>query len=230
LGPVIQPVGLKALLVHHSEDRKHSSHEVGWGRIPFEIDDLITCGAGVAHILYQGTLEPGKYVRVRIPVPNTPMQGKVTISATFCYATETDPQDIVNYTRAGLDVKFRPDRSKRTKREDGTLPEHPDTKAFFQLGVFNTEESLRRDAHQWEACVKRTRNFQAKTLNDPIFDIHYNARKGGHQYVSAKPIPYALVVSVIAKQVPELYDRIAQRYRTQLEPLRPVIQIPIKVQ
>jgi hypothetical protein len=36
-------------------------------------------------------------------------------------------------------------------------------------------------------------------------------------------------VSVIAKQVPELYDRIAQRYRTQLEPLRPVIQIPIKV-
>jgi Subtilase family len=230
LGPVVRPVALKALLVHHSEDRKHSSQEVGWGRIPFEIDDLITSGPGVAHILYQGILEPGKYVRVRIPVPNTAMQGKVTISATFCYATETDPQDIVNYTRAGLDVKFRPDKSKRTKREDGTIPEHPDTKAFFQLGVFNTEEALRRDAHQWETCVRRTRNFQAKTLNDPMFDIHYNARKGGHQYVSAKPIPYALIVSVIAKKVPDLYDRIAQRYRTQLEPLRPVIQIPIKVQ
>jgi hypothetical protein len=99
----------------------------------------------------------------------------------------------------------------------------------LRLGVFNTEESLRGDAYQWETCVKRARNFQAKTLNDSMFDIHYNARKGGPQYVSAKPIPYALVVSVIAKQVPELYDRIAQRYRTQLEPLRPVIQIPIKV-
>ena len=229
LGPVIQPVALKALLVHHSEDRKHSSHEVGWGRIPLEINDLITSGPGVAHILYQGTLEPGKYVRVRIPVPSVPMKGKVTIGATFCYATETDPQDVVNYTRAGLDVKFRPDKAKRTKRKDGTIPEHPDTKPFFQLGVFNTEESLRRDAHQWETCVKRTRNFYAETLNDPMFDIHYNARKGGHQYVSAKPIPYALVVSVIAKQVPELYDRIAQRYRTQLEPLRPVIEIPIKI-
>src|SRR5579859_4911432 len=84
LGPVIQPVALKALLVHHSEDQKHSSHEVGWGCIPLEIDDLITSGPGVAHILYQGTLEPGKYVRVRIPVPSAPMQGMVTISATFC--------------------------------------------------------------------------------------------------------------------------------------------------
>lgn len=51
-----------------------------------------------------------------------------------------------------------------------------------------------------------------------------------HQYVSAKPIPYALVLFVIAHQVPELYDRIVHRYRTHFESLRPVIQIPIKVQ
>jgi hypothetical protein len=34
--------------------------------------------------------------------------------------------------------------------------------------------------------------------------------KGAISAPSAKPIPYALVVSVIAKQVRELYDRIAQ--------------------
>jgi len=28
--------------------------------------------------------------------------------------------------------------------------------------------------------------------------------------------------------VPDLYDRISQRYRTQLEALKPVIQIPIR--
>jgi len=38
---------------------------------------------------------------------------------------------------------------------------------------------------------------------------------------SAQPIPYALVVTV-ANDSPDLYNKIAQRYRTMLEPLRPV--------
>ena len=229
LGSIVQPISLKALLIHHSDDSGHHCHEVGWGRIPTEIEEVITCGPGTAHILYQGVLEPGKYLRARIPVPHGPILGKVAITATFCYATETDPQDTANYTRAGLDIKFRPDRAKRTKRE-GKIPLHPDTMPFFQLKeLYNTEEQLRRDAHQWETSVKRTRRFLGTTLNDPVFDIHYNARKGGHLHVNAKPIPYALVVTVHAKNVPDLYDRISQRYRTQLEALKPVIQVPIRI-
>jgi hypothetical protein len=173
LGSVVQPISLKALLIHHSKDGDHHCYEVGWGRIPSDIEELITCESGEAHILYQGTLEPGKYLRARIPVPNGPIPGKVSITATFCYATETDPQDTINYTRAGLDIKFRPDRTKRTKR-DGKIPLHPDTMPFFQLKeLFNSEEELRRDAHQWETCVKRTRGFLGATLNDPVFDVHY---------------------------------------------------------
>jgi hypothetical protein len=228
LGSIVQPISLKGLLIHHSDDATHHCHEVGWGRIPSDVEDLITCGPGTAHILYQGALEAGKYLRARIPVPHGPIPGKVSITATFCYATETDPQDTVNYTRAGLEIKFRPDRTKRTPRDDGGIPEHADTMPFFQIKkLYNTEE-LRRDAHQWETCLKRTRSFLGSTLNDPAFDIHYNARKGGHAYVNAKPIPYALVVTVHAKNVPDLYDRISQRYRTQLEALKPVIQIPIR--
>ena len=228
LGPIVQPISLKALLIHHSDDAGHHCHEVGWGRIPTEVDELITCGPGAAHIFYQGVLEPGKYLRARIPVPHGPIPGKVAVTATFCYATETDPQDTVNYTRAGLEIKFRPNRTKRTKR-NGRSPQHPDTMPFFQLKkLYNTEEQLRRDTHQWETSLKRIRSFMGSTLNDPVFDIHYNARKGGHPYVNAKPIPYALVVTVHAKNVPDLYDRISQRYRTQLEALKPVIQISIR--
>ena len=228
LGSIVQPISLKALLIHHSDDAGHHCHEVGWGRIPIEVEEVIMCGPGTAHILYQGVLEPAKYLRARIPVPHSPIAGKVAITATFCYATETDPQDTVNYTRAGLEIKFRPDRTKRTKRE-GRVPLHPDTMPFFQLKkLYNTEEQLRRDAHQWETSVKRTRRFLGTTLKDPVFDIHYNARKGGHLYMSARPIPYALVVTVHAKNVPDLYDRISQRYRTQLEALKPVIQVPIR--
>ena len=228
LGPIVQPISLKALLIHHSDDSGHHCHEVGWGRIPSEVEEVITCGPGTAHILYQGVLEPGKYLRARIPVPHGAIPGKVAITATFCYATETDPQDTVNYTRAGLEIRFRPDRTKRTKRR-GKIPLHPNTMPFFQLKeLYNTEEQLRRDAHQWETSVKRIRSFFGSTLNDPVFDIHYNARRGGHLYVNAKPIPYALVVTVHAKNVPDLYDRISKRYRTQLEALKPVIQVPIR--
>jgi hypothetical protein len=46
-------------------------------------------------------------------------------------------------------------------------------------------------------------------------------------YLSAKPIEYALVVTIESTD-PDIYNKIAQRYRTFLEPLRPVIQIPIK--
>ena len=40
---------------------------------------------------------------------------------------------------------------------------------------------------------------------------------------------YALIVSVTAKRMRDLYDRVVRRYRTQLEALRPVIEIPIRV-
>lgn len=66
------------------------------------------------------------------------------------------------------------------------------------------------------------------SINDPVFDIHYNARKGGSFFKGAKPIPYALVVTVHAKKIADLYDRVSQRYRTQLEALRPIIQLPVR--
>ena len=90
-----------------------------------------------------------------------------------------------------------------------------------------TEEALRRDAHKWEPCMKKSVRIMASSLDDPVFDIHYNARRGGMADVSARPIPYALMVTV-ANDSPNLYNKIAQRYRTMLEPLRPVIQIPIR--
>ena len=75
--------------------------------------------------------------------------------------------------------------------------------------------------------MKSSIRVRATRLDDPVFDIHYNARRGGMADGSAQPIPYALVVTV-ANDSPDLYNKIAQRYRAMLEPLRPVIQIPIR--
>lgn len=226
LGSVISPLALKALLIHHGDCADIDSREVGWGRVPHDIEDLVTCPEGAVHVLYQGELEAGRYLRAKIPVPASGLTGMVTISATFCYATQTDPQDPLNYTRAGLEVAFRPHQWKFTKSERG-LSKNPTTKSFFTSGGYQTEEALRRDAHKWEPCMKASVRVRASSLDDPVFDIHYNARRAGMNDGSARPIPYALMVTV-ENDSPDLYNKIAQRYRTMLEPLRPVIQIPVR--
>jgi hypothetical protein len=227
LGPVVQPVGLKALLIHHSDDGNHEVREVGWGRVPLEVEELITCADDTAHVLYQGTLDASSYLRLRVPLPAGALKGKITIAATFCYATEIDPQDPLNYTRAGLDITFRPNSERFSDTPFGTSKQ-PSSKTFFSCKAFASEEELRHDAHKWETSLKATRTFFAASLKDPAFDVHYNARLGGAQSSQGKAISYALVVTVHAKHVTDLYNRIAQRYRTQLEPLRPIIRLPIR--
>jgi len=227
LGPVVQAIGLKALLVHHSDDADYEAREVGWGKLPPDVDDLIICADDTAHILYQGTMDASGYLRLRVPLPAAGLRGKVTITATFCYATEVDPQDPLNYTRAGLDITFRPNSDKFSTTPFGQSKQ-PTSKTFFSCKAFASEEELRIDTHKWETCLKASRTFLASSLKDPVFDVHYNSRIGGAQSSQAKQISYALVVTVHAKHVMDLYNRIAQRYRTQLVPLRPILRLPIR--
>ncbi len=225
LGPTLGPLALRALLLHHAQPSTHHKHDVGWGRVPENIEDLVICEPGTAHVLYQGLLDPARYLRAQIPLPAGTLQGKIEISATFCYATETDPKDPINYTRAGLEVIYRPHRLKRSKPSQL----HADSKPFFQASERGLPESkLRADAFKWETTLKKTKTFQSTSLHDPVFDIHYNARLGGAPTLSAQPIRYAIVVTVRSKTMMDVYDRIVARYRTQLQPLLPIIQIPIR--
>jgi hypothetical protein len=41
-------------------------------------------------------------------------------------------------------------------------------------------------------------------------------------------MPYALVITISAPRTRNLYDKILQRYRTILEPLRPTVEIPVR--
>ena len=40
---------------------------------------------------------------------------------------------------------------------------------------------------------------------------------------------FKLGVRCLQPRMPDLYDRVVRRYRTQLEALRPVIEIPVRV-
>jgi hypothetical protein len=221
LGKVLSPLAVRALLVHCCERDGHNCAEVGWGRICTDIETLITCVSGTASILYQGELAPRKYLRAAIPVPAQGLTGLVTVTATICIATETDPQTPMFYTRSGLDIVFRRDKS--------DIPEGKNTaktSQFFRPALNPQEILLRRDKHMWETTQRVSRRMAGKTLIDPVFDIHYNPRTAGRDAHEPKPVPYALIVTIEAPKTSNLYDRILNKYRHQLEPMVPRIQIP----
>lgn len=221
-GGQLSPLAIKALLINKSSMQEHDRIQVGWGKVPDNIDEIVKCTDGTVTVVYQGKLQPSKYIRAQIPMPSGSINGMVKITATLCFASETDPQDASNYTRSGIEVFFRPNENKTSETS-----EQAETGPFFRQKNYKTESELRNDAHKWETVLHASQNKRGNSLFNPTFDIHYNARACGGRHDSAKRIPYALVITLEAKKDAELYDKVVTRFRTQLEPLLPVIEIPI---
>ena len=225
-GPTLSTLAIRALLIHTSEPSEHPRESVGRGRVARTIQDIVLCDDDMVRVVYQGKISPTQYIRAPIPVPSNTMPGKIHVAATLCYATEVDPHHPGNYTRAGLEAAFRPHDQKRRR----SAQIHANTKSFFgkaQQGM--TESALRRDAWKWENCLHSTVSFQGRSLRNPVFDIHYNARRDGHDFAPDTELTYALVITVQAKRLPDLYDTIVRRYATRIEPLRPVVEIPVSI-
>lgn len=58
MGQELSPLAIKALLVHAANTNGHHVTEVGWGKIPENLNDIITSPDGVARIVYQESLSP----------------------------------------------------------------------------------------------------------------------------------------------------------------------------
>lgn len=216
---------IRTLLIHCAERGEHPGTEVGWGRIARNLDDIVICADDTIRVVYRGTISPAKYIRAPIPMPPGTIKGNVEITATICYKCQTDPHHPGNYTRAGLEVSFRP-HDQKFSRADKV---HANTKSFF--GATNhglTEEELRRDAWKWENCLHSNKTLRGASLKNPCFDIHYNARLEGRDFRPDEPLSYALIVSVRANHIIDLYDQVIRRYATRLEPLRPTVEIPLR--
>ena len=224
LGQEISPLAIKALLVHAAERGGFELGEVGWGKVPDELMPVISCGPGVARIIYQGELKPGKYLRAALPLPNGGLKGRIKLRATFCYASPVDPQDACSYTQAGLDVAFRPN-SQRMKAG----AQEATTESFFAARPYATEEELRSDIGKWETVLHGEASKLGSSLVDPVFDIHYNAREGGGAARTAGKIPYALVISIEAPKHANLYNDILQAYTNILTPIEPHVTVPVRV-
>ncbi|GAB2503135.1 hypothetical protein GCM10027084_16970 [Pseudoxanthomonas sangjuensis] len=225
LGTDLRPLAIKALLIHSADRGERAQREVGWGQIPPDLASIITCGPGVARIVYQGELKPGKYLRAPLPLPKDGLKGRVRLKATFCYASPTDPQDACSYTQAGLEVTFRPHSGKSAKED----AQDPNTRSFFKTAKYADENQRRSDDGKWETVLHDADNMLGSSLNEPAFDIHYNARAGGDAAKRAGKIPYALVITIEAHRHPDLYNDILRAYASVLSPIEPQVSLPIRI-
>ena len=225
-GERLDALALKGLLIHTAEPCSSAPcREVGWGRASQDLEGIVVCPDGVARVIYQGDLIPGSYLRAMLPLPSGKLFGNVIIRASLVYATDVDPADPSNYTKSGLEVIFRPDSERFLN--DKAL--NARTTPFFSRRAYASESELRRDAAKWETVLNESRTFRASSLNRPVFDIHYNARDEGHPTKTAAKMRYAMIISIESKKTVDLYDRVLQTYATQLEPLVPKIEIPIRL-
>jgi hypothetical protein len=224
LGAELTPLAIKALLVHAADPQTYDKLDVGWGKVPEDLMQVITCPLGTARVVYQGELKPGKYLRAALPLPAGGLVGKMRLKATFCYASPTDPQDAAAYTRAGLEVVFRPS-DKKVKAGKANA----NSKSFFEMKDYATEEERRSDMGKWETVLHGAKNMQGTTLDNPVFDIHYNAREAGGSTGRAKTIRYALIITVEAPKHTDLYNEILKAYAKTLVPIQPQVTLPIRV-
>lgn len=226
LGGDLTTLAIKALMIHSCTPKDYAHAEVGWGKLPEDLNDIIVSPNGVARIVYQGELKPGKYLRASLPIPEGGLTGMVNLSATFCYATSVDPQDSASYTKAGLEISFRPDEGKKKKGA-----QNADTKGFFELKKYANEQERRSDMGKWETVLHASKNMRGSSLNNPVFDIHYNARQGGGviQNNKAEKIKYALILTITASKHPDLYNDILRSYNQILAPIQPQSTVPVRI-
>lgn len=225
LGNELTTLAIKALMVHSCKNNDLPHSEVGWGKLPEDLSDIIISPDGVARIVYQGELKPGKYLRAALPIPDEGLNGMVNLAATFCYSTSVDPQDSASYTKAGLEISFRPNQE---NKKDGA--QNASTKGFFELKKFSNEQERRSDMGKWETVLHADKSMRGTSLNKPVFDIHYNARQGGAGVKNNKAdkIKYALILTITANKHPDLYNDILRSYNQILAPIQPQVGLPVR--
>ena len=231
LGDRVTPLAVRALMVHRADDGQRSRSEVGWGRFEVDPELMVTCPDDEPLIIYQGSLPAGAHLRAPVPVPVVPLEGMVTITATILIEPRTDPAFAASYTQSGFEAVFRPHDQRFNQNLDGQWSRHPKSSSFFsESAMYGEGEFETRGGLKWEPVVKRSKTFQSRTLSNPVFDIYNHSRQPGSNRGTDDSLPYALVISIRASRVPDLYDQIVRAYAGVLVPITPQLRLQVTPQ
>lgn len=230
LGGNVSSLALRALMIHHADQNNYHLNEVGWGKAELDPLRMITTEDNEAVVLYQGNLLVGQHLRVPLPIQNISLKGPITIKATLVISPEVDISYPGAYTRSGVEVTFRPNDMNYKYYPDGKVSTHPKTFSFFsKSNIFkNAEYEGREDGHKWEPTIKHEHVFKnPQHLSNPAFDVYYHYRESAKAANDQQPIPYALLISIKAEDMTDLYNQVIRNYASILQPYRPQNRIQL---
>jgi hypothetical protein len=244
---------LRAFVVHHAD--RHPTHpctEIGYGRLPESFAAQLDCPPHRATVLYEGALQRGESITLRMPLPDGVLDAvktkTVKLRWTLTFTTPIDGADAVEYGRSGIEIYFRPDADNFELRRDDdpdvtiNRRERPEVFAAYVRDAwvpadrpktrpkkgYAPEVAKRQRDGKWESIIRVDDSMKAKTLWRPAFDLSFVAREHGDLTDAHAPVtlPYALVATLQAPAGVPLYDRIRAAYPV-LTPL--VAELPVTV-
>ncbi|WP_400160514.1 S8 family peptidase [Arthrobacter sp. BPSS-3] len=236
--PTVNTNVLRAFGVHFAErpskGHKQLQPEVGYGRIPSDFLDKLTCSADETHVLYKDSTERGELHAYKLPIPRG-LSGKLDVRITLAYLSPVEPTEATEYTRASIDLALRPHAfmhrftSPTDNRQfqilDRRTPEaltllgqgwresqEPVTKSLGASSGRN-EASL-REGGKWETLRHYRLSFSPADVEDPRIELTYLTRGLGRLDSSPSKLPFALLISVSDNSgAGTLYDNAVAQFR-----------------
>jgi len=243
----------RGLLIHSAfvANAAHSV-EVGHGLLPENVANIVTCPDKSYTLIYQGEVEPGKYVQFDIPWINGEITESVKFKWTTVVLTNIDCQSPDDYTTSSIETTFylnsqlynfsspRGSRKKQTKKLDvvanaaevsdllsngWTQSEFPATDSGEN--PFKQEYELRKDL-KWDSVDCRSKGKRGSSVKSPMFLVH--AMNRGKRNNKGK-VKFALILTVEAPRAKvDMYSRIVNNANfSALQPLKVELKSNVRV-
>ncbi len=248
--PRVNSSVLRSFAVHFSERPrayKRLRDEVGYGRFPVSFSDHLDCAANEVHVLYIDEVTRGELLGYQVPVPVSGSNTEVRI--TLAYSSPVDPAQPTEYTKASLEMTFRPHQHVYRFRpprglaeqdvvvditsdeagellEKGWLPgQEPVTLPLNTAG--RIPEYQLRDGGKWETLRHARVNLGADAASEPRLEISCLSRQATGLDSTPARVPFALLITVIDKSGEyDFYDRVVAQFAS----LRPVQPVQVRAQ
>jgi hypothetical protein len=225
---------LRAFAVHFADEADDAVpvEEVGFGRMQWDYSQHLTCGPDEVTVLFQDRIGREETIALPIPYPDQ-VGGLVALTWTVVITSPIAPEDAVEYTRAGLELQFRPhsrrlafvlpdgtsrivdvtrDRTEALRlMAEGAQPSaNPATRSGRTV---RASELTRRDEGKWETVIHGRDSLRGSSLLEPRLDLAYFARDGGLVDAAATPdLDFAVLVTIRTRAGSGLYDRVRAAY------------------
>lgn len=237
--PVATPSVLRAFAVHFAE--RHRTHrklneEVGHGRFPLDFSATLDSGPDEITVLFVDEIERGELLGYQLPVPAA-TAGPLAVSITLAYISPVEPSQPTEYTRASLDLAFRPHHlvhrfnPPKGSGQKSVVLDYTSADAFTLLGdgwdmsqqpVTKTlgappgsSEGALRDAGKWETLRHHRLRLATGETELPRIELSYLSRRSGLLDSSPSTVPFALLVSIAdTSGRVDLHDRVAAQFPT----------------